>query len=609
MSTRILGISCDYHDAAAALVVDGIVVAAVEEERLSRSKHDNSLPVRAIESCLAIGSCGADELDAVVFHEKPMLVAQRVLTARQRRGPAALMKFATEFPVLLRRNLLIAQRVEVLLREMGAASPPPLRYAEHHLSHASAAFLPSPFDTAAILTVDGIGEWSSATLGHGLHHRVDLVEEQRYPHSLGLLYSLATVWCGFEANDGEYKLMGLAPFGEPSYRDQLAQLVEVHEDGSIAVDTKAVRWWGTGPDRMQKVTSLLGPARRKGEPLTKHHADLARSVQELTETAVLRMAAHARRVTGESRICLSGGVALNCVANGRLLREGDFEDIWVQPASGDAGSAIGAALWYWHDELDNRRAISAEGECDPLLSDGMSAGALGPAFGDHEIDAWISARSVESTRLADSGELCREVARRIDEGAIIGWFQGRMEFGPRALGHRSILADPRSPTVQREINLRVKGREGFRPFAPAVLWEHANDWFEIDRPSPYMLFTHPVAAHRRLEVDVLPEDIFQSVQVPRSQIPACTHVDGSARVQTVHQGRNGIFHDLLSAFYELTGCPILLNTSFNRAGEPIVCTPDDALDCAHDSGIDVLVIGHHLVEIDRRGIETGAVTP
>lgn len=591
---KILGVSCDYHDAAAAVVVDGEIVAASEEERFSRSKHDASLPEGAIVSCLAIAGLDPGDLDAIVFHEKPLVVASRVLAARQRRGPAALGAFARDFPVLLRRNALVGHRIEQLIRRMGA-TPPPIAYCEHHLSHAAAAFYPSPFETAAILTVDGIGEWTTATMAQGMHHRIDLLAEQRYPHSLGLLYSLATRWCGFEPNDGEYKLMGLAPFGEPSMTDALEQIVRVGEDGSIEVDARRVGWWGGDPTSRRRLISLLGPARRPDEPLDRRHADLARSVQELTETAVMRMAEHARVTTGERNLCLAGGVALNCVATGRVLRESGYDDVWVQPASGDSGSAIGAALWYEHGHTGTHRRVGER--------DSMSGAALGPAFGSDEIGARLAEQGVRSRRVPDVAERCREVAARLADGAVVGWFEGRMEFGPRALGHRSILADPRSPTMQHDLNLRVKGRESFRPFAPAVLWEHAPEWFDLDLPMPYMSFVVDVAGPHRIDVPPAdePEDLFERARIARSDIPACTHVDGTARVQTVHDDLHPAFHRLLTEFHALTGCPVLLNTSFNRAGEPIVCTPDDALATADAAGLDLLVLQDHLIEVETAG--------
>jgi carbamoyltransferase len=594
---RILGLSCDYHDAAAALVVDGEVVAAAEQERFSRRKHDSSLPVDAVASVLAIGDLTADDVDVVVMHEKPLAVFSRVLAARQRRGPRALGTFRAEMPVLLRRNLMIGYRIDKVFDQLGARRPPTQRFSEHHLSHAAAAFYPSPFPTAAILTVDGIGEWATATIGHGVHDRVDLLAEQRYPNSLGLLYTLATEWCGFEPNEGEYKVMGLAPFGRPTYRDALAEIVSIDGQGAIAIDARAVRWWGDPARRLGALCELFdGPPREPGAPMTERDRDLARSIQDVVEEAMLGMAGRAQELTGADHLCLAGGVALNCVANGRILREGPFEQLWVQPAAGDAGSALGAALWYWHAEAGGRRRRTAPVR-GRLGDDQMRAGALGPSFGADEIERWLDAEGIEHRPIEDVGERCAAVAARLAAGDVVGWFEGAMEFGPRALGHRSILADPRSTTVQRDLNLRVKGRESFRPFAPAVLWERAGEWFELDQPSPYMLQVFRVAADHLLEVGDEPDDPVARVQVPRSDIPACTHVDGTARVQTVHEETNPTFHRLLTEFEAATGCPVLLNTSFNRAGEPIVCTPQDALATARAAGLDLLVLEHCLVAV------------
>lgn len=593
----VLGVSCYYHDSAAALVSDGVVVAAIEEERFSRKKHDRSLPAGAIESCLAMANIGPDDLEAVVVHEKPLVVASRILAARQRRrGRAALSSFAREFPVIVRENLLIGYRIEQLLRSLGARRPPTIRYSEHHLSHAAAAFLPSPFENAAIMTVDGIGEWSTATIGKGEGRQLELLQEQRFPHSMGLLYSLVTAWCGFEPNDGEYKLMGLAPFGYPSFADALEHLVTVDERGALDVDADMVRWWSADLGTMTGVAELFGgPPRAAGAPLTQREADLARSVQELTELVVVRMARHAKDLTGAHNLCVGGGVALNCVANGRLLREGIFDEVWVQPSPGDAGSALGAALWYAHGELGGPRAVA-----DPVIGeprDAMRGAALGPRFAPDEVRGWLESIGQPTTLVSDPDARAADVAQRLADGAIVGWFEGPMEFGPRALGHRSILADPRSTSVHRELNIRVKGRESFRPFAPSVMAEHASEWFDMDRPSPFMLFTYPVTSARLCEVDEEPESLAERARVPRSEIPACTHVDGSARVQTVHGHLNPEFHRLLSAFLDLTGCPVLLNTSFNRAGEPIVCTPEDALRTARDAGLDALVIEDHIIDL------------
>ena len=592
---RVLGVSCDYHDAAAALVIDGEVAAAAEQERFSRRKHDNDVPGEAIASCLAMTGIEADDVDIVVVHEKPLAVFSRVIAARQRRGTRALPTFVREMPTLIGKNLLVDYRIERVLTALGRSSPPVVRYSEHHLSHAAAAFIPSPFASAAILTIDGIGEWATASIGQGMGNRLDLLAEQRFPHSLGLLYSLATTWCGFEANDGEYKLMGLAPYGAPRFVDALAELAQLGPDGSLEVDGAAVGWWSSHPERSRRLIELLdGPPRLPGEPLTERDLDLARSVQDLTERAVLGMARHAQRLTGETRICLAGGVALNCVANARLLREGPFDDIWVQPAAGDAGSAIGAALWWWHEQPGvERRPIPAP--LGDLKLDGMSGAQLGPRFESDEIAAWLTGCGIAHERIPDRARRCDVVAERLAGGAVVGWFEGGMEFGPRALGHRSILADPRSTTVRQRLNQRIKDRESFRPFAPAVLWEEAKDWFDLDRPLPYMLVTVPLSPQRLLSVDDEPAELLARSEIARSELPACTHIDGSARVQTVHRELHPAFHHLLRSFHAATGCPALVNTSFNRAGEPIVCTPDDAVATARAAGLDLLVLEDCLV--------------
>ena len=589
---RILGFSCDLHDAAAALVVDGEIVAAVEEERLSRRKHDADLPERAMLACLAAAGRGLEDVDMLAFHEKPFVSATRVLAARQRVGPGAVVPFVRGFPEVVGRNMSLQRRVNQMFRRYGLATPP-LAFSEHHTSHAAAAFYPSPFDSAAVLTLDGLGEWATASFGVGRGNHVDLLAEQRFPDSVGLLYSLATVWCGFEANDDEYKVMGLAPFGSPTYVDALRSVATPMDDGSLKIDAKAVRWWSDAAVRSRRLYALLdGPPRRGDEPLTQREADIARSVQVLTEETVLRCAEHVHALTGADHLCLAGGVALNCVANSRLLAEGPFEDVWVQPAAGDAGSALGAALWHWYQvQGSTRRRRGAE------RRDDMRGAALGPSFSSDEVGRWLSSAGIPATRVVDADQLARHVAERLAAGDCIGWFQGSMEFGPRALGHRSILADPRRPGVQRDLNLRVKGRESFRPFAPAVLLEHADEWFEIDRPAPYMTFVHQVRPDRMVPVDAEPGGIYDRVLVPRSEVPACTHVDGSARVQTVDDADHPEFARLLRAFHDLTGCPVLLNTSFNRAGEPIVATPEDAYRSALVAGLDLLVVEDHLVEL------------
>lgn len=585
----ILGISCDYHDAAAALIRGGEVLAAVEEERFSRTKHDASLPERSVASCLAITGIDPSDVDVVAFYEKPLSLVGRYLASRRRRGPGGLRSFVDDAPTLLGTNLMIGYRIDRLLRDLGATRAPQLAYVEHHRSHAAAAFFPSPFADAAVLTIDGIGEWATASIGHGAGRRIDLLEEMRYPDSLGLLYSFFTNYCGFRPNDGEYKVMGLAPYGTPRFVDELSQLATVNEDGSVRVDARRLGWYSPSAARRSPLRSTFGPARTEGDPIEQRHADLAASIQAITETAVLRMAAHAHDLTSSAKLCLAGGVALNCVANGRLLREGPFDELWIQPAAGDAGSAVGAALSIWHEQLGSPREVRPD--------DAMSAALLGPRVDRGELATWLDDRSLRYRWIADDDELARVVATRLAAGEIIGWYSGRMEFGPRALGARSILADPRQIGVRERLNRSVKQREDFRPFAPAVLLEHASEWFDLCVESPYMLLVAQVAAGHLHEVSTEPDSLEDRSAVVRSDIPACTHVDGSARVQTVDATRNPAFHRLLSAFHDLTGCPVLLNTSFNRAGEPIVATPDDALGTASAAGLDLLVIEGAVIEL------------
>ncbi len=585
----LLGVSCDYHDSAAALVVNGRIVAAVEEERFSRIKHDPSLPVGAVAACLELGGIGPDDLDAVVFYERPLSVAHRFVASKRRVGPRSFRSFVGDAPRLVAVNLAVGYRLDRHMRSIGRTRPLPVRYSEHHLSHASAAFHPSPFERAAVLTVDGIGEWTTASVAVGHRERIEVLEELRYPDSLGLLYSLVTHWCGFTPNEGEYKVMGLAPYGEPAYRDQLDRIVELMEDGSVRVDAAAVGWYSPSGRAARRLADLFdGPPRSADAPVGRREADLAATIQSLTETAMLRLAQHAHDRTGADALCMAGGVALNSVANGRILREGPFEHLWVQPAAGDGGSAVGAALAHWHLELGAPREVG-----DP---DGMSGAFLGPALPVDEVDRWTDEEGLAVTD-HDPDDLCEVVAEALADGAVVGWCRGRAEFGPRALGHRSILADPRSETVARRLNVAVKGREEFRPFAPAVLAERAGEWFELDHPSPYMLLVVPVRQDRLHPVPEEPDDFGERAAVCRSQIPACTHVDGTARVQTVDRRSDPVFHGLLAAFERRTGVPVLLNTSFNRAGEPIVNTPAEALATARRIGLDLLVVEDRVVDL------------
>lgn len=585
----VLGLSFGFHDAAAAVLVDGRIVAAAEEERFTRIKHDPSLPLHATAACLELAGIGADDVDHVVFYEKPLAAAARFLATKQRQGPRSARSFIRDAPDILGRHLLCGYQVSRMLAELGARRPPPLQFVEHHLSHAASAFYPSPFESAAVLTVDGLGEWATATVGQGRHHQLSIAEELRFPDSLGLAYSLVTSWCGFRSNDDEYKVMGLAPYGTPRFVDALSELVGPVGDGSLRVDARRLDWWSNGRRSRRRVGQLLdGPPRAPDEPIGDREVDLAASIQALTETAVLDMARRAHARTGERRLCLAGGVALNCVANGRIQRDGPFDEIWVQPAAGDAGGALGAALAYWHLELDRTRAVTPG-------TDAMSGSFLGPTIDPSSIDEALARRGLEVPTL-DADARAALVVDRLVAGDIVAVCDGPMEFGPRALGHRSLLADPRLPDVRRRLNVVTKGREEFRPFAPAVLAERADEWFELDVPSPYMLLVAPVSEKHLVPVDEEPVALDVRAGTARSTIPACTHVDGSARIQTVEKSANPQMHRLLAGFEERTGCPVLVNTSFNRAGEPIVASAEGAIASAAAGDVDLLVLGDRVLD-------------
>ncbi|MGE0039753.1 MAG: carbamoyltransferase [Vicinamibacterales bacterium] len=581
--TAILGLSALYHDSAAALVVDGRIVAAAQEERFTRTKHDAALPERAIAYCLGEAGLSPGDIEYVAFYEKPLLKFDRLIETYLAYAPRGFGSFAKAMPEWLRDKLFVPRRIAGAL---GGAYRRRVVFAEHHVSHAASAFLPSPFDEAAILTIDGVGEWATASYGVGRGNRVTLTHEQHFPHSLGLLYSAFTYYCGFRVNSGEYKLMGLAPYGEPRYADLIREhLVDIRPDGSIWMDMSYFNYCQgltmTGP----RFHALFGgPPRRPDDEVTQRDMDLAASIQVVTEEIVLRAARHVHAETGCRDLCLAGGVALNCVANGRLLREGPFERIWIQPAAGDAGGALGAALFVWHDLLDQPR--------DTAGGDRMAGAFLGPRYADDEVRAALDAAGARYHEFADEAALVDRVAGLLADEQVVGWCQGRMEFGPRALGGRSILGDARSPRLQSVMNLKIKFRESFRPFAPAVLQESTADYFDWPPSveSPYMLVVAPVAAAARVEP--VPGDQASGLarlhQV-RSTIPAVTHVDYSARVQTVDAARHGRFHALLAAFARLTGSPVLINTSFNVRGEPIVNSPADAFRCFMATDMDALV--------------------
>ena len=582
----VLGLSCFYHDSAAALVRDGEIVAAAQEERFSRRKHDPSFPRGAVDYCLREAGLDAGQLDAVAFYDKPLLTFERLLETYLAYAPRGLASFLEAMPLWLKRKLWTP---DVLRTELGGYDGP-MVFSEHHRSHAASAFFPSPFERAAVLTTDGVGEWATTSWGVGDGSGLDLRAEVHFPHSLGLLYSAFTTFCGFKVNSGEYKLMGLAPYGEPRYVDAIHEhLIDLKPDGSYRLHADAFTFPVGLRMTGRRFEELFGgPARAPETPLTQREMDLARSVQAVVEEAVLRMARHVHAETGEKNLCLAGGVALNCVANGRLLREGPFEQIWVQPAAGDAGGALGAALVATHEWAGLGRTVRP--------TDAMRGSYLGPAWSPEEIRAVLDAEGLPYDEAPAEADLVERVAGLLAEGATVGWFQGRAEFGPRALGHRSILADPRDRATQRRVNLQIKFRESFRPFAPSVLAERAGEFFDLggaDEPagpeSPYMLLVGPV---RDAHVEGEGLERLGGVE---SAVPAVTHVDGSARVQTVTKDRNGLYYDLLKAFEARTGCPVLVNTSFNVRGEPIVHAPADAVRVFRRTHMDALAIGPFVV--------------
>ncbi|HEY5993589.1 MAG TPA: carbamoyltransferase [Gallionellaceae bacterium] len=591
---RILGISAYYHDAAACLVVDGEIVAAAQEERFTRIKHDPGFPANAIGYCLAQAKIAPAEVDYVVFYDKPFLKFERLLETYFAFAPRGFASFATALPVWLKDKLFQKTVIAGALNDLWGKDTDwaaRLLFSEHHYSHAASAFFPSPFEQAAVLTMDGVGEWATTSLAVGSGNQLAVHKEIQFPHSLGLLYSAVTYYTGFKVNSGEYKVMGLAPYGEPRYAGLIKDhLIDIKEDGSFALDMSYFDYCTGLKMTSPKFDQLFGgPARQPETRLAQRDMDLAASVQAVTEEVVLKLARGVAKSTGQKNLCLAGGVALNCVANGKLLRENIFERIWVQPAAGDAGGAIGAALGAYHVMLGQPRQVAAG-------QDGMKGAYLGPAFGADEIAQRLTRCGAVYTSHAED-EVIEQTARALAEGKAVGWMNGRMEFGPRSLGARSILADPRSPAMQKLLNLKVKFRESFRPFAPSVLREDVAEWFELDADSPYMLLVADVARGKRRQMSAEEQALFgiDKLNVARSEIPAVTHVDYSARVQTVHEQTNPLYYRLIRRFKELTGCPVLVNTSFNVRGEPIVCTPEDAFRCFMGTGLDVLVVGNALL--------------
>jgi len=584
---KILGISCFYHDSAACLVDDGYLVCAAQEERFTRKKHDFSFPKKAIEFCLREGgNLKGSDLDIIVFYDKPFLKFERILETYLTYAPLGIRSFLKAIPLWIKQKLWIKDYICEQLDFKGKVIFP-----EHHESHAASAFFPSPFREAAILTLDGVGEWATSSLGVGKDNHIELLSEIRFPHSLGLLYAAFTYYTGFRVNSGEYKVMGLAPYGQPRYKDLiLSEIVDLKEDGSFKLNMKYFDF-GAGLRMVNRRFEKLfgGPARKPESRLTQRDMDLARSIQEVTEEIMLRMARYAHQVTGLKNLCLAGGVALNCVGNGRILREGSFENIWIQPAAGDAGGALGAAYLGWYQYLDNPR--EREGK-----TDSMRGSFLGPEFKDNEIESFLAEQNIPYTKLQESA-VAETVADLIADEKVIGWFQGSMEFGPRALGGRSILGDARSPKMQEVMNLKIKFRESFRPFAPAVLRERVTDYFELNCDSPYMLLVAPVKKELQIEIaesDQKKEGL-ELLYVRRSSIPAVTHVDYSARVQTVTETENPMLYRLLSQFDEKHHSAVVINTSFNVRGEPIVCTPQDAYRCFMRTHMDYLVLGRYLL--------------
>ena len=587
---RVLGISAYYHDSATAIVREGEIVAAAQEERFTRKKHDSSFPRHAVQYCLDAEGVSLDDVDYIVFYDKPFLKFERLLETYLAFAPRGLRSFQMAIPLWIREKLF---QKDLLAKQLRQISPSKniegkLLFSEHHMSHAASAFFPSPFEEALVLTMDGVGEWSTTSVAIGRGNHLEMTREIHFPHSLGLLYSAFTYYTGFRVNSGEYKLMGLAPYGEPKYTSKiLDNLVDLKPDGSFRLDMKYFDYCTGLTMTNARFDALFGlPARKPEELLTPVHMDLAASIQNVLEEIVLRMTRSLAQETGMRNLCLAGGVALNCVANGKILRDGRFDRIWIQPADGDAGGALGAALAAYHLYKGQPRTINTS-------TDGMKGAYLGPDFSQQEIERRLIAAGAAFTTLTDE-ELIEASAEALADGKALGWFQGRMEFGPRALGARSILGDARSPSMQSVLNLKVKYRESFRPFAPSVLREDVSDWFEMDADSPYMLLVADVVERRRIPMTEEQQKLFgiEKLNIPRSEIPAVTHVDYSARVQTVHRDTNPRYHALISQFKQRTGCPVIVNTSFNVRGEPIVCFPEDAFRCFMGTEIEALAVGN-----------------
>ena len=595
--TAILGISAFYHDSAAALIIDGEIIAAAQEERFTRKKHDPSYPTNAINYCLTEAGLLLEQVDYIAFYDKPFLKFERLLETYVAFAPKGLQSFRMAMPVWLREKLFLK---DMLVKEIKKVyknfDSNKLMFGEHHFSHAASAFYASPFEEAVVLTLDGVGEWATTTVAIGKGHELNIVKEIHFPHSLGLLYSAFTYYTGFRVNSGEYKVMGLAPYGEPKYKDLiLDKLIDLKEDGSFRLDQSYFNY-ATGLTMVnQKFADLFGEPIRKPDidKLTQFHMDIAASIQAVTEKVILTMTRSLAKEYNILNLCMAGGVALNCVANGKILRDKAFKNIWIQPASGDAGGALGGALSVWHKELNNPRLVNP--------NDAMQGSYLGPAYEQGSIENELLTCGARFNSVTES-EMIEQTAQALADGKAIGWFQGRMEFGPRSLGGRSILGDPRSEKMQKTLNLKVKYRESFRPFAPSVLREDVSEWFEADYDSPYMLLVDDVKKNKRIDMTKEEESLFgiDKLNVKRSSIPAITHVDYSARIQTVHKETNPKYHALISKFKEKTNCSVIVNTSFNVRGEPIVCTPEDAFKCFMGTGLDVLIVGNCILRKEQQ---------
>ncbi len=593
----ILGISAYYHDSAACILIDGEIIAAAQEERFTRIKHDSSYPFNAIEFVLNYSNLKLSEVDQIIFFEKPFLKFERLLETYVAFAPKGFIQFSKSIPIWLKEKLFQKRSLfnKLKTHDKNYKSNKNIYFSDHHLSHAASAFFPSPFDEAVILTADGVGEWATTTVAIGKENKLDIKKEIHFPHSLGLLYSAFTYYIGFKVNSGEYKLMGLAPYGEPLYEEKIKKIVDIKEDGTFRLDQKYFNYT-TGLTMINnRFNELFGQNHRnpQNEQLTQFHMDIAASIQKVTEEIMIKLSRAIRKEYNIKNLCLAGGVALNCVANGKILKEKIFDNIWIQPAAGDAGGSLGAALALWYGEQGNERVVNT--------NDNMRGSYLGPEFSQDQIEKELSSNGVNFETL-NYEDLINQTSEILSNGKAIGWFQGRMEFGPRALGARSILGDPRSDKMQKNLNLKVKYRESFRPFAPSILREDLSEWFDMDVDSPYMLLVTNINDKKKIEMNKEQKKLFgiEKLNVKRSEIPAVTHVDYSARVQTVSKNTNKRFHDLITKFKEKTGCPVIVNTSFNVRGEPIVNTPKDAFNCFMGTELDYLVIGNCILDKNKQ---------